>query len=226
MGIIRPGPPVDLITSLQKAYNIRAFVETGTYRGDTSRWASRVFDKVWTIENSESIYLSTVEACKDLKNVDFLFGDTRNQLPMALSQLSGPAIFWLDAHWSCDVTYGEGDECPLRDELKLLNESPFEHYILIDDAKYFMSPPPPPHNREQWPTLTSVLTALNTPERSRYVVIHEDVIIAVPKSSETVIADYCTTYQLSESGPSMLLGARAVRAAKTLARKVVPNRKA
>lgn len=187
MGIVRMGPPTEIILKLKKAYGIRNFIETGTYYGNTAYWASQVFEKVVTIEYSEIIYKQVKEKYSQILNIEFLYGDTRNRLREIVSQLDAPSIFWLDAHWSGGSTYGEADQCPLIKEIEIINSQESEQFILIDDARLFLSPPPEPNSAEQWPEIKEVLKAL----KSKYVVIIEDVIIAVPSRAKQIIVQYC-----------------------------------
>jgi len=69
-------------------------------------------------------------------------------------------LFWLDAHWSGGDTYGENDECPLMDELKIIFQYRKNYVILIDDARLFMAPPPKPHKIENWPSIKEIVNIL------------------------------------------------------------------
>ncbi|GAB4513295.1 MAG: hypothetical protein OHK0046_13990 [Anaerolineae bacterium] len=186
MGIIRMGPPHELILELKQHFGIKIFIEMGTYHGNTAVWAAEHFDKVITTEMSHSIYQETSQKYHNIANIQFLFGDSRQLLKEIIPQVAEPAIFWLDSHWSGGETYGENDECPLLDELQIINQSPVEHFILIDDARYFLCPPPEPHHIAAWPTISEVVTTLG----QRYIVIFEDVIIAVPVSATDFVARY------------------------------------
>lgn len=68
MGIVCMGPPTEVITKLQEAYNISDFVETVTYYGDTAYWASQVFERVLTIEYSENIYKKVTKRYSNIEN--------------------------------------------------------------------------------------------------------------------------------------------------------------
>jgi hypothetical protein len=116
MGIVRRGLPANIIAELQTTYQIPNFVESGTFLGDTAYWASKIFERAFTIEFSEPIYRRATEKYGYVKNISFLYGHTRERLKEVVTQLSAPAIFWLDAHWSGGQTYGESDECPVLDE--------------------------------------------------------------------------------------------------------------
>lgn len=190
MGIVRMGPPTELISSLKKAYKIENFIETGTYYGNTAYWASQIFEHVVTIEYSETIYKKVTEKYHHVENIEFLYGDTRHRLEELLSRLKTQSIFWLDAHWSGGFTYGETDQCPIIEEIEIINRSKYENFILIDDARLFTSPPPAPNSIEQWPDITKVLNALQL-KNDRYIAIIEDVIIAVPSSQKSTVIQYC-----------------------------------
>ncbi len=179
-----------LMLLLKNEYNLPTFVETGTFQGDTSVWASQHFQKVFTVEFAKHIYESTSIIYSHVKNIEFLWGHTKEQLKLVVPQLNEPALFWLDAHWMGGGTAGENDECPLLEELQIINNSECEHFILIDDARLFLSPPPSPHRIEQWPSLNEVIATLSA-KTSRYTVIFEDAIVSVPERAKSVVAQFC-----------------------------------
>lgn len=180
MGIIRMGAPRALITKLRDLFGVKLFVEAGTYNGETARWAATEFEQVVTIENSQILYDQTSFKYNHLKNVQFIAGDTRKCLEEIVPSLEEITIFWLDSHWCGGDSYGESDQCPLLEELEILNESSLNHIVLIDDARLFLAPPPLPNNLKYWPGIDQVIVALKSNFTDRYIVIQEDVIIAVP----------------------------------------------
>ena len=180
-----------LVLSMRDQFHIENFVETGTYTGITTCWASRHFHQVYTIERSERIFQATRESLMDLTNVEFFLGDSPVELKRVLQHIKTPALFWLDAHWSGGSTYGEGDECPLAGELEKINESQLNHFILIDDAHLFLSPPPSPHRADQWPDLASVIRLLETKDHPRHIIVWENVLIAVPQEGKSFMVTYC-----------------------------------
>jgi hypothetical protein len=192
------GIPKDLVTQIQRDFNISHFVETGTYMGATAKWAAGVFPHVITIERSESCYNQLVPEHAAYPNIDFIQGDSREELRVIVPLLKGPAVFWLDGHWSGGETYGISDECPAMKEIDEITRSSHDHFVFIDDARLFMSPPPRPHARDQWPTLDQVFDALRK-GRDRYLVICADVIASSPRKAETMLAQYyqqaATQYQ-------------------------------
>jgi hypothetical protein len=191
MGIVRMGVPTELVSQLATQFAVKNFVETGTYYGDTAIWASKNFENVLTIEYSKELYEHTRIKYQNIDNIIFLFGDSRSQLSELIASLDSPAIFWLDAHWSGGLTYGENDQCPLLEEINLINNSQFEHFILIDDARLFTSAPQPPQRIDQWPDISEIVDALRSKYSDKYIVIIEDVIITVPSFAKSLLANYC-----------------------------------
>jgi len=198
MGIVNPGPPIDLVLKLAQKYQIKDFIETGTYYGKTAVWAAAHFDRVVTIEASKEIYEANRANYGEIGNVDFRFGDSRVVLKEIVPGLDRPALFWLDGHWSGAETFGQDDECPLMEELRIVNESAREHFIMIDDARLFLSPPPLPHAIDQWPSLGEILNALRARTRQPYVVVIQDVIISVPEKAADLLANLCQQINTKE----------------------------
>lgn len=194
MGIKRMGPPVDVILQIKEILGLNCFVETGTFKGDTALWASDHFESVVTIENSQEIYQETKSNLSGIPNIDFRFGHTLEQLGKLLPEMASAGIFWLDAHWCGGASYGQQDECPILDEIQIINASPYKHCILIDDARLFLEPPPAPHDVESWPEITTLLELLNE-KKGRYTVIRDDVIITVPDTAKAVVQNYCRATQ-------------------------------
>jgi hypothetical protein len=183
MGVVQFGVPRDLVLWARDTLGARAFVETGTNKAETTVWASEHFQKVVTIEGQASLVAAATAHHGHRKNIRFLHGDSRTLLAPTLAELGEPAVLWLDAHWCGEGTFGPTSECPLLEELSAANHSRPDHVVLIDDARFFIGPPPPPHKQSDWPDLMQVTRALSEGQVPRYVVIHQDVIVAVPISA-------------------------------------------
>lgn len=190
MGAIQFGIPKEIALLIKDVLGIQNFIETGTYHGATARWASDHFSRVYTIEASHKLWVQTSTKFKQVKNIEFLYGNTRELLPQLVQQISEPTLFWLDAHWSGGVTYGVDDECPLLEEIAILNNTSFAKALMIDDARLFNLPPPQPHRLEQWPSLDQVIAALNQDESKCYTVLSDDCFISIPYDYRPQIAAY------------------------------------
>ena len=188
MGLVNYGVPRSLVMAAKQRFGVRAFVETGTFRGDTAAFAAEQFEKVYTVEFVMERYLETKKRLSVFPNVHCLQGNS----PDVLSQISGelkgiPTLFWLDAHWNGDGASREF-ECPVAGEVKAINDANLDAYILVDDARYFLAPPGVPCNPDAWPSLPE-LTALLA-HGDRYVVMVDDAIVAWPKHTQPYLIEY------------------------------------
>ena len=184
MGLIHFGVPPQLVQAARERFSIRAFVETGTFEGDTAAFAANLFERVYTIELLGDRCEKARRRLAGEANVTVLSGDSPEMLRQILPGLRGvPTMFWLDAHWDGDGPI-QGPQCPLTAELRAINDgggpgNGIVAYILVDDARYFMAPPPPPRDPGQWPALSDIIPLLSDNGR-RYVVIVDDIIVAFP----------------------------------------------
>lgn len=183
------GPPTGLILALQHGLQIEDFVETGTYRGDTAAWAAGHFPRVVTIELSADYFAAARARFQAQPKVTVLQGDSGAALREIVPGRDRQALFWLDAHWSGLDTAGRERECPLLEELAIINQAETTHSVLVDDARLFSAPPPRPHRAEQWPALGDVVDAMRGGGR-RHVVLFEDVFIAVPLSARDLLTNW------------------------------------
>ena len=189
MGQIHKDPLNNLVITLSSTFNINQFVETGTYIGEASLWASSIFDSVITIEKSKKYYEIAYNNLKDRSNINLIFGDSGDELKNITPEITNPALFWLDAHTGGGY-FGDEDHCPLLDEIRALNLSPTTHYILIDDARAFLAPPPPPFSPDAWPSIDTLIMELES-INNYLVIIINDVIMAVPRHARNCLIEYC-----------------------------------
>jgi hypothetical protein len=186
MGNIIQGIPTPLVLKLKQHAPILNFIETGTFKGNTARWAAQHFNKAVTIEINPQCYEEAKRNTSNLPNLEFLLGDSAALLPQVVAKLEGRSLFWLDGHYSGAGTGGEVTECPILEELEALKNLP-DPLILIDDARCFLGPPPPPHKAEGWPRIDKIFQTLATLFPDYYTTIHDDVIISVPIEYHKVI---------------------------------------
>lgn len=140
----KPVPPPhaikqNTILSFNANKQYKYFVETGTFLGDMLEALRYDFDELYSCELVPFIYDLAQERFKDSNNIHLVLGDSTFALPKIVEQLKGPALFWLDGHYSggdtgwSDVNGG----CPIYDEIKTVFNSPYKHTIVIDDARCF-----------------------------------------------------------------------------------------
>ena len=156
-------PTHDLIKKVQSENNIKIFVETGTFIGNTLIGLRQSFQKLYSIELDKGIYRLAKKRLADHANVEIIHGDSAKHLPKILNDISEPAIFWLDAHYSSGVT-GLGElQTPVLRELKAIFDHPIKkHYILIDDVKDF-------NGLNDYPTVNALLNFISNYGNDLYI---------------------------------------------------------
>ena len=74
----------------------------------------------------------------DGKNVELIQGDSGEELASLVTSLKGPALFWLDGHYSGGDTARGEEDTPIYKELgHILGCGETGHVIIIDDAHLF-----------------------------------------------------------------------------------------
>lgn len=131
-------------------HQLRTFVETGTFRGDTVEFMLPVMDSIHSIELSDELHAAAVERFRGQPKVHLHKGDSGLLLANILAKLDGPALIWLDAHFSGKMTALGEEETPILAELEaVFATSRFPHVVLIDDVRDF-------ENKESYPHLEMV----------------------------------------------------------------------
>lgn len=121
--------------------NIKNFVETGTYKGDTTLMAAQHFEKVFTTEIFEPLHLETRKRAEDsgVSNITFLLGDSVDLLKEIVPQVLDGAVFFIDAHISGpDSGWNGAVRVPLMEELSIILEHKLgPSLFIIDDVRFW-----------------------------------------------------------------------------------------
>lgn len=135
---------------------LRTFVETGTFRGETIRKMERWFETLYTIEIDPKLHREA-KARYPSPKIHYLLGDSVAKLRIISRQLSDPALFYLDAHFSGTGTGKGAKDVPLIEELEILAQRHQEDCIIVDDLRLFGTH----RNEEDWSEVTrdSILRA-------------------------------------------------------------------
>ncbi|MDX1956860.1 MAG: hypothetical protein SFU20_15125 [Chitinophagaceae bacterium] len=139
----KPFPPPHIvkqnaIKEYGQAFSIKTLVETGTYLGEMVEAQLPNFESIYSIELSEKLYKRGLKKFKNQPKVHLLQGDSGKVMRQITSQLSAPALFWLDGHYSGGITALGDKECPVIEELNIITSDNIPHVILIDDARLFV----------------------------------------------------------------------------------------
>ncbi len=119
------------------------WIETGTYKGDTSALLAKTAKMVYTIEPAQTLYEAAKARFVNSKNIQVIQGLSENVMPNLLSQLNGNINFWLDGHYSTGVTFQGPKDSPLLEELACIEQHLHKFpqvVILIDDVRYCANP--------------------------------------------------------------------------------------
>jgi hypothetical protein len=125
------------VYTLEKKY-FPYFVETGTYMGETILSFIDDFEKLYTIELSETLYKDFNKKNYDRNKLTSILGDSSEVMGRVIGELNGPTVFFLDGHYSsCGTAKGVKD-VPLYEELEsITNLFIYECIIIIDDLRLF-----------------------------------------------------------------------------------------
>jgi hypothetical protein len=117
---------------------LKVFIETGTFMGDTIDNLSPFFDEIHSIELSPDLHQRASLRFLHDRHIKLHFGDSSSVLRILIPKIDKPAVFWLDGHWSGGITARGEQDCPLLTELQLImDQFPHKALILIDDYRLF-----------------------------------------------------------------------------------------
>ena len=188
----KPLPPPHVVKQQIVARHASAFgahtlIETGTFRGQMIYAMKRYFDKIVSIELSETLYMAAKRRFRGYSSIEILHGDSGEVLPRVLGNISARCVFWLDGHYSGGDTARANIETPIAKELQtILNHPAKGNVILIDDARLF-------DGTHDYPTLDELRSLVTGywPECS--LLVCNDVIRLHPKRDFAETCEACAS---------------------------------
>ena len=173
-------PPTEAKHLVLERYHIQdaVWLETGTFKGDTTRFLAGISPRVISIEPSDFYFREATKRLSDLPNVELIKGSSQDCLERLLKKLAGKDVcLWLDGHWSGDETYCGQEETPVLSELDTIEKLQGRFpglVVLIDDYRLCWSSPksyPKPQyyinwaerNRLNWLVEQDIFVATKTP---------------------------------------------------------------
>jgi hypothetical protein len=118
------------------------WVETGTYLGDTTKFLARKFPNslIYSLEPDRKLFQFTRFRLKRFKNLQLVNASSEAYLDKIVSKLDNSTNFWLDGHFSGDVTFKGEKISPILIELgiieKYIKQMP-RICVFIDDVRDF-----------------------------------------------------------------------------------------
>ena len=163
-----------IIKEYAREFNLSVFVETGTYLGDMVHAVEDVFDEIYSTELSKELYERAKRRFSSKDHIVILQGDSADVLPVVLSRVKEPCLFWLDAHYSGGITTKGTKNTPIMKELyHILRHSVNGHVILIDDARMFTG-------NDDYPTIQKLQDLAASIGPSCTFEVKDDIIRIVP----------------------------------------------
>lgn len=156
-----------------------AWIETGTYLGETTTQLSKNCILVISIEPEKSLFKNAEHKFRNTKNIVLLNGTSESKLREAINMAKMKKLFdvsfWLDGHFSEGLTYLGESECPVLFELTVIADEfkgNFPITILIDDIRNFS-----PTNQiiRGYPSLTYLVEYAN--KNNLFWTIEHDIFI-------------------------------------------------
>jgi hypothetical protein len=175
----KPVPPPHAIKqrtirNYQKLSGYQVLVETGTYKGDMVFAMREIFKKIYSIELSETLHKKATKRFRKYSHIDLLQGNSGLVISNVLKELTQPAIFWLDGHYSGGITASAEKHSPVIDELEtLIANNSLQHIILIDDARAFTG-------TEGYLTIDEVREMTSSKFPGYHFSVEDDIIRMVP----------------------------------------------
>lgn len=130
------------------------WIETGTYRGSTTRYLAKRYPKVISIEPSPIFYNYSSSRLKNFRNIDLVFGSSEDVFENLLKSAGSEVNFWLDGHYSEGGTHLGNSVTPILSELEMIskNTEAFSRFVIfIDDVRLF----------QKWPGVETDYPTLN-----------------------------------------------------------------
>lgn len=176
----RTGPPPPIVKQRRvrrfgRRFGMRVLVETGTYMGDMLAATAGSFERLHSIELSETLHSRAAERFRDQPHIHVHQGNSETLLPHVLAQVSDPCLFWLDAHYSGGVTATGDRESPIVLELQCIFDRRCDRdVILIDDARMF-------DGHGGYPTLDALRSFVTDRRPRARMRIADDIIAITPQ---------------------------------------------
>lgn len=119
----------EIIRELLAAISFDEIVETGSFRGTTTRFLSDISGlPVHSAEIEERFYRYAAVKCRGLPGIRLYHADSRKMLHVLSKRPENPALlFYLDAHWQEDV--------PRYQELEIIEARWSRAVVMIDDFR-------------------------------------------------------------------------------------------
>lgn len=159
------------LLGLGNTIQAKNFIETGTYRGDTTYAMARHFESLYSIEIQPTLAKIARKRFSNQPHIKILEGDSGIILKSLMMTLRGPSLIYLDGHDSGGITGKGSNACPVEDELiSLFEVCKDDLMVVIDDARLFGTDP-------DYPTIDRITALVADMKPLAQITIELDTIV-------------------------------------------------
>ncbi len=171
----RPVPPPQIykrqvLKEYAQKFQLKVFLETGTYIGDTTEDCRKIFDKIFSIELDDVLFEKATKRFEAYSHISIVHGDSGQKIEEILSKINEPCLFWLDGHYSAGITAKGELNTPIINELDhIFHHQIDSHVILIDDARCFVG-------KDDYPSIEELRKYVMGRRPSLQFIVADDII--------------------------------------------------
>ena len=172
-----------LLTNFPQLKTLDIFIESGTYKGDTTRLMTKFYKDIYTFEINPRLFMDSQDASLTAKltNAHHYFGNCYDLMSKVMCMDTRPCFFFLDAHQSgTDTSHYEDIHVPLYQELQVINDNyPQNQFgvVVVDDYRLFTVEPIP----WDWQHITTqkIIDSLHKHKISKTFVVNDRMYIFI-----------------------------------------------
>lgn len=162
-----------IVSDYATRFGLDTFVESGTYLGDMVQHMSRYCSRIYSVEYQASLWKAATKRFAGRARIHILHGSGSAVIPSILSEIRSPALFWLDGHFAVGTTKPDEIACPTVEELRAVLQEPYDHVVLVDDAREF-------RGEGGYPTLDRLVSEVRKLRNDVAIEVRRDIVRITP----------------------------------------------
>lgn len=200
MGCIFSGEPKNvtpksLMLKIRDIYNIHNFIETGTYLGDTTKFACLNFEKVFSCEICKRYYDKSKKDLSEFENLYLFYGMSIDFLSSICCRLDSPSLFYLDDH-IYKPKNGVNKNYLIK-ELDICLNLNYAHFIIIDDIRKILYPYGMGKDVE-WPSIIDIVNCINKSKHKYFILGRFDFFLILPYECRCFMGEDIDYYKFDD----------------------------
>jgi len=139
-----PSPAIIKRLLLRRIGGRGIWIESGTFKGETTEFLSSFSKMVYSIEPSSELFARAVNKFSKFTNVEIIHGLSEDCLSGVQNKLTSEQVkdvsFWLDGHYSEGITFRGPSDTPILAELEIISSNIrrfTQVSVFVDDVRCF-----------------------------------------------------------------------------------------